>query len=264
MQVNPSFAKHDTGNFLFLNLSNCEVKWRIPPAERKRLSRDRFRQLILEEGLEQEVLWGKRLVSVASTDSGVVAHFSDGSHYEGLLIVGADGASSTIRPLLCSRAGSIPTPIPIHFLGISLQVTRQYVEPLLALDPMLFQGCHPETSSYLWFSVVDTPETNGTISNPLDSQTWKIQLCVSWPSHRDEAEIPTTDSARVMLLREKTKTFDPRLKTLFHDALPLDHSPIMSIGLADWCPPVDPWNNFGGRVTLIGDAAHTMTMCMFQ
>lgn len=260
--VNPSLP-HDAGNFLFLNLSNCDIKWRIPPTERKRLSRDRFRQLLLGEGMENEVLWGKHLVSVIPTAEGVTAYFNDGSCYKGLLLVGADGALSTVRSLLCSPRSSTPVPLPIHFIGTALEVTRPYIEPLLALDPILFQGCHPATSTYMWFSVMETPETNGTLSSPAGGERWKIQLCLSWPSHPDDVEIPETNAARILLMREKTAVFDSRLRRVFHDALPQGHSPVISINLADWCPPVDPWENFGGRITLAGDAAHSMTMCMF-
>lgn len=34
-----------------------------------------------------------------------------------------------------------------------------------------------------------------------------------------------------------------------------------SVRLEDWIPKKNLWDNLGGRITLVGDAAHAMTMC---
>jgi hypothetical protein len=36
---------------------------------------------------------------------------------------------------------------------------------------------------------------------------------------------------------------------------------VKTLGLEDWPPSKGMWDNSGGRITLIGDAAHAMTMC---
>lgn len=36
---------------------------------------------------------------------------------------------------------------------------------------------------------------------------------------------------------------------------------VKSISLEDWPPGKGVWDNLNGRVTMVGDAAHTMTMC---
>lgn len=244
-----------------MNLSNGEIKWRIPTTERKRVSRDRFRQLLLGEGMAETVLWGKEMVSFQPTETGIKAIFNDGSSYEGLLLVGVDGAASKVRSLVFTPETSLPTPLPVNFLGTSLYLNEEIAKPLLDIDPLLFQGCHPESSTYLWFSIIDSPETNGTISQPVDKRKWKVQVCLSWPSSGEDNEVPTTDAGRVAVMKERTADFDPRLKALFHDALSPDHAPVMSLKLSDWYPPSEQWKNLNGRVTLAGDAAHTMTMC---
>lgn len=261
IQVNPSIA-YDRSDSIFINLADCGVKWRLPPGSgiRKRVARDRFRQLLLD-GLAERIFWGKELVSFELTRIGVKAVFSDRSSYEGLLLVGVDGAKSRVRDLLYSPKESPPTPIPISFLGTSLHVKEKEIKPLLDLDPVLFQGCHPPSSTWMWFSVMESPDTNGTNLLPLDQRTWKIQLCLSWLSSGDEAEIPDTDVARVMRMRERARDFEPRLKSIFTEALPSSHGPILSIKLVDWYLPPHPTRSTGGRVTLAGDAAHTMAMC---
>jgi hypothetical protein len=46
-QVDPEVGRNDTRNFLFLNLRTLEVRFRIPANERRRLSRERLRQVLL-------------------------------------------------------------------------------------------------------------------------------------------------------------------------------------------------------------------------
>ena len=254
----------DAGDYPFLDLSNCDVKWRMPSAIRKRVSRDRFRQLLLE-GMEQELLWGKLLTAVVPTAAGVKALFSDGSSYEGLLLVGVDGAASTVRTFICPSSASVRTSLPVTYLGTSLEVTKSsIIEFLLDIHPVLIHGCHLESSTYMGFAPLDTPATNGTISRPVEEQIWKIQIVMSWWNTADDYEIPSTDAERVMMLKERAANFDPKLKAIFHDVLPSDHSPIRDIRIVDWLPPCDPWDSFDGRVTLAGDAAHHMTMCKFS
>ncbi|MCJ1248746.1 hypothetical protein MMC30_005965 [Trapelia coarctata] len=260
IQVNPSVAL-DRSDSIFINLADCGVKWRLPPGSgiRKRVARDRFRQLLLD-GLDDRIFWGKELVGFELTNRGVKASFSDGSAYEGLLVVGVDGAKSRVRDLLYSPQESPPKPIPVSFLGTSLHVNETQIKPLLELDPVLFQGCHPPSSTWMWHSIMESPETNGTIILPPDQHTWKIQLCLSWLSSGDESEIPDTDAARVLKMREKARDFEPRLRSIFYEALHSSHSPILSIKLVDWYLPINPTRATRGRVTLAGDAAHTMAM----
>jgi 2-polyprenyl-6-methoxyphenol hydroxylase-like FAD-dependent oxidoreductase len=261
VQVNPNVS-HDKGNSIFISLADCQVKWRLPlgSGTRKRVARDRFR-LMLMKGLKEHILWGKRFQFFHCRDEvSITAHFHDGSSYDGLLLVGADGAASKVRSLLYDMKSLPPIPIPISFLGTSIEVGEDTVMPLLELDPILFQGCHPVTATFMWFSVMESPETNGTRGLPREQQVWKIQLCLSWPTEGD-GDIPQTDAERINKMRERASGFDPRLRTLFNEVLPDDHKPILSIKLQDWCLPSLPSpRSLRGRVTLTGDAAHTMVM----
>lgn len=155
-------------------------------------------------------------------------------------------------------------PIPISFLGTSLQAKESQIKALLAIDPVLFQGCYPQSATWMWFSVMETPESNGTKFLPPDQQVWKVQMCLSWPKESD-SDIPRRDYDRILKMREKSRDFHPCIRALFTDVLSDDHRPIMAIKLQDWhLPSESPSQNWVGRVTLTGDAVHTMAMCEFS
>lgn len=262
VQVNPTL-RYDQSYSIFLNLADCGVKWRLAPSAgtRKRVSRDRFRLMLLED-LKDQIVWGKQFVSFHAKDNvTVTANFSDASSYTGLFLVGADGSRSKIRSMLYDMQLHPPRALPINFLGTSLDVSGQHIRSVLQLDPVLFQGCHPVTKTWMWFSVMDSPQTNGTAELPEERQTWRVQLCLSWPTESD-SDIPVTDAERVLKMRERAQCFHPMLRAIFTEALPDDHHPILCINLQDWHLPFEPSrNNLGGRVTVAGDAAHTMAMC---
>ncbi len=54
--VDPEAHKRgENGNFLFFDLQSGEARWKVPPSERMRMSRERLRALLLD-GLDVQVL----------------------------------------------------------------------------------------------------------------------------------------------------------------------------------------------------------------
>lgn len=158
IQVDPEQGRKDTGQFLFLNLANAEPVFQIPPSPRLRINREKFRKLLLK-GID--VQWNKSFCRFKTVQGGVVVEFKDGSEVKGRLLVGADGSTSKLRRTLCPVTGGL-LQLPIRFLGTTVKLSPAQIQPLRALDPLLFQGCHPETGTFLWFSTLDTPEVNGS------------------------------------------------------------------------------------------------------
>lgn len=254
VQVDPAVGRKDTGSFLFLNLSNGETKFRIPPSERRRVNREKLRAVLLK-GVAQHVRWGKRLskVDVGNEGHGVRAFFEDGSSVSGAVLIGADGSNSAVRKFL--RPDNYRNSrLPIRFAGSSVDMTRDQVAPLRDLDPLLFQGCHPETSCFLWVSMLETPEVNGTAGSA--HERYRVQINLSWPVKSAEDEIKADHVARLEDMKRRAQVFTPVLKEAV-DLIPVG-TPVLEIELADW--PCLEWANRGGRVTLAGDAAHAMTM----
>ncbi|KAL3418231.1 FAD binding domain-containing protein [Phlyctema vagabunda] len=248
-QVDPEQGRNDTGQFLFLNLANAEPVFQIPPSKRLRINREKFRKLLLE-GIH--VQWNKSVSSFCTSAEGVSVKFQDGGEVSGRLLIGADGATSKLRRTLNPTTGAL-NQLPIRFLGVTVKLSPTDIKPLRDLDPLLFQGCHPETGTYMWYSTLDTPEVNGSSG---DGEYYSAQLNISWLVKVPEDEVPTSNAAKLQKIKSLTSGFEKNLKKAIDD-IP-EGTEIIEITLADW--PCLEWPNHEAKVTLIGDAAHAMTM----
>lgn len=251
-QVDPEVGRHDTGNFIFINLETLETKFRIPPNDRRRVNRDRIRRLLLKE-VSEEVHWNKRFVGIEETEDGVVGVFEDGSRVEGSVIIGAEGANSRTRRLVAPETYR-NTRLPVRLTGTAVDLTPEQAKPLRDLDPLLFQGCHPSSSTFLWVSMIDTPESNGTQGT--DDERYRVQILMSWLYESPENEVKPTQGERLKEMKRRAEVFHENLRRTIQ-CMPEDTN-CVEIVLQDW--PCLDWHNYGGRATLAGDAAHAMTM----
>lgn len=261
VQVDPEIGRNDSGNFVFINLETLEAKFRIPPNKRRRVNREKLRKALLQ-GVADRVQWGKKLSNVELLDGGsgevdggggVRAVFSDGSSVEGSMLIGAEGSSSQTRKYL------VPDnyrnyQLPVRLIGAAVDLTPEQVQPLRDIDPLLFQGCHPETGNFLWISMMATPEVNGTKGT--DKETYRVQFIISWLVKSSDEQFSASDAERVSAMKRRAAEFNPILRKAV-ELIP-ETAPTMEIPLQDW--PCQEWDNRNGRVTLVGDAAHAMTM----
>lgn len=255
-QVDPEVGRNDNGNFLFINLETLETKFRIPPNERRRVNREKFR-LALYEGVKDHVHFGRKLKNVETNkdENKVLASFEDGSTAYGAMLVGAEGTNSQTRQILAPETYR-NNPVPVRFVGVAVEMTPEQVKPLRDIDPLLFQGCHPSTGNFLWVSMISTPESNGTVGDK--SEHYLVQINISWLKNGDESAGPaeSTDDTRLEEMRRRADGFHPLLRNAIH-GIP-SGTPVLDVALQDW--PCLPWDNRDGLVTLVGDSAHAMTM----
>ena len=254
IQVDPQQGIKDTGRFLFLDLATAEPRYIIPPSERLRINRLKFRML-LAEGLD--VQWGKRINGFKTEEDGVEVSFTDGTSTRGSMLVGAEGSNSTTRRLLVGEELGKLNQLPVRFLGVTMELTPAQVQPLRDIDPLLFQGSHPDTGTFLWFSILSTPEVNGSTGA---EEYYEGQLNMSWIVKSSDDEVPESNAAKVAKMKEMAKPLEARLRKAVEE-IP-DDSTVLEIKLQDW--PTLEWPTNGGKVTLIGDAAHAMTMCKYS
>ncbi|KAK1987292.1 hypothetical protein LZ30DRAFT_702929 [Colletotrichum cereale] len=143
--------------------------------------------------------------------------------------------------------------LPLRFAGVTIRMTPREVKPLRAIDPLLFQGSHPDTHTFLWYSTLSTPEVNGSSGA---EEYYEGQLNMSWPVRSPADEVPHAHRDRVAMMKTMAGPFEDRLKAAVEN-IPND-SQVLEIKLQDW--PTQAWDNRQGRATLVGDAAHAMTM----
>ncbi len=214
--------------------------------------REKFRKLLLD-GID--VQWSKNFVGLEVKESSVEVKFEDGSLVEGRLLLGCDGATSKVRRMICPVTGMLDQ-LPIRFLGVTVKLLMKEMRPLRAVDPLLFQGCHPDTGAYLWFATLDTPEVNNSFG---DKEYYSVQLNMSWIVHSPADEVPATNAEKLQKMKDLSDGFEDRFRTAIMN-IP-DGTEVVEVKLADW--PCLEWPNSDGKVTLVGDAAHAMTMCTF-
>ncbi|RMZ79258.1 hypothetical protein DV737_g3532, partial [Chaetothyriales sp. CBS 132003] len=256
IQVDPEQGIKDTGKFLFLDMATAKPKYVIPPSTRMRVNRGMLRGL-LAQGID--VRWNKVAsgFKVKSDDQHewVEVSFEDGTITRGSLLIGADGANSrTRRTLVGDDSASSLIPLPVKAMGVTMHMTPAQITPLREIDPLLFQGCHPQTGVFLWYSTVSTPEINGSSG---DSAFYEGQLIVSWRYTSPADQVPSTNAARLAKMKAMVQPFEHRIKAAV-EAIPDHDVDVLELKLQDW--PTQAWDNRNGRVTLAGDAAHPMTM----
>jgi 2-polyprenyl-6-methoxyphenol hydroxylase-like FAD-dependent oxidoreductase len=262
VQVDPAQGRSDTGRFVFLDIATAQVRYSIPPAPRRRVSRVRLHRL-LAQGLEDHVRRGKAFVGfVEDTDGGgVTAEFADGSRERGCMLIAADGGASRVRGLLVGEEEGRLQPVGANFLGVTVRLGEEEVAPLREIDPLLFQGSHPDTGYFMWFSILSTPEVNCS-GDGGGKPYYEGQINVSWLAKGHEDVVPAENEKRLIRMKEAARAGTGFHKTFCDviEAIP-EGTRVVEVKLADW--PTKRWAPCDGRITLVGDAAHAMTMCMY-
>lgn len=209
--------------------------------------------------------WNKSIIALSNDSGSITAHFSDLTTAKGTLLVGADGSRSGVRSLLASQPHmSLNHHLPVRLLGASVVYPSTIALKMRALDPFFLQGGDPESSVYFWFSFLDTPANTTRKEDP---NSYECQILTSWPykvgfqDREEPLEIPSSNEERISLMKSFAWGWAEPFKEIVTCIPP--SAEVKSISLEDWPPGKGVWDNLDGRVTLVGDAAHTMTMCTF-
>ncbi|KAJ5489540.1 FAD-dependent monooxygenase, partial [Penicillium diatomitis] len=238
----------DVGSFQFFDLQSGEALFSIPAEERIRVNRGRLREL-LTSGIE--VHWSKTLKGIESSSDSITAQFEDGSSYNGCLLIAADGARSRARQIMYPEHSQM-NPLPVQLLGASTFYTAEELHGVHLIDPYIFQGSHPDSNIFFFFSFLDTPNNFDESSK----DRYHVQLIVSWADEKG-ITVPVQNADRIALMKELTNNWAEPFRSLIQH-LPSD-AEARSLRLDDWLfdPRISPAHP---RAVLMGDSAHTMTM----
>lgn len=213
---------------------------------------------LLQEGVD--IQWNKRLVMFEDNGNQVVAHFEDGSHATGDLLVGCDGGKSIVRELLSSAygnsLGSIPKVVDSNRVILGGQIDRtpawDMLLPLNKTGLVRFLG---PNSHYLGVSFSERANRSPTVfwafSEEIENRN------APWYEFDQGLECRMQILAHCKRLMEN-EPWHENLKKLVY-ATPAKE--IMEPWLVRTTQFPDS-NQFPvvptGRVTLLGDSAHAM------
>jgi 2-polyprenyl-6-methoxyphenol hydroxylase-like FAD-dependent oxidoreductase len=232
------------------------------------VSRMTLRQ-VLFTGMEDVITFGRRFTHYSRHDDGVTAHFDDGSTDEGDLLVGADGASSRVRRQYLPHATHTETGL-VGIGGktpLSAQTEALLPERVRRGFAMIFD----RRGQFGITHVMRMPWTaGGAPAAGIGSS--ERELLERWPGLRfdnttDHVSWAVTTSRSIApadllertgadltaLADELTADWSPCWRALLAGA---DHGASVALAIRT-SDPVPPWTP--STVTLLGDAAHTMT-----
>ncbi|KAF3020137.1 hypothetical protein E8E14_008313 [Neopestalotiopsis sp. 37M] len=248
-----AYSVTDSIPFRFLDLETGLPKFeaQLPPS--LRVSRLKLRE-ILCQGID--INWGKSVVQWKEDDSGVIATLSDGTQIRGSLLAAADGKNSKIKSELMGTQQAQLHHLPVGFIGLKLRLPASEMKPFTDIAPILWQGAHPHTKYFVFFSPISSPDVNGSAGS--EQEYHEAQLNLSWLQKTDDSE-STALLDKLGRFKEAAREgcgFFPVLRDAI-EAVPQDVE-ILNVSLQDWA--TQSWRSVGGRVTILGDAAHPMTM----
>jgi 2-polyprenyl-6-methoxyphenol hydroxylase-like FAD-dependent oxidoreductase len=252
LQVDPNVPTKEEDTLTFLKGDSGDPIAAFTFGPFYRLKRSRLRSL-LSQGLD--VRYEKRLADVTYAKDGqsVTAHFADGSSSTGRMLVGADGARSTVRQLLLGPEHGAINRIPFCATFIQRKFTKEQALFLRSFHPLYLASAHPK-NQFAFFGMHDATDAE-------DPSSWTFFYYISWYSNLEEQDATAdwTDAQRLSQAKEFAKSFCDPWKSAY-EWTPEGH-PVWYMGLTDWDPGAEGhrWDNHGGLVTMVGDAVHPMT-----
>lgn len=217
----------------------------------RRVTRQRLRKLLFE-GLEANVQWGKKLASISqpSDKSAVRLEFEDGSVHHADFVLGADGSSSAVRRDLLGPEKSSSRGSGFTFaMGVANYHDEAKVRTIVDKHPVaaMMMGSGPITGVGVMRA-----------DDPRDMASWSTFWVGIWKG--DIVELSGQDAIDHVkkLARSQSELYcEPFASAI--EWTPDDS--VCDINEMRYWIPV-PWDNkYGGRVTLAGDACHSMLPC---
>jgi 2-polyprenyl-6-methoxyphenol hydroxylase-like FAD-dependent oxidoreductase len=229
------------------------------------VSRMTLRQ-VLFTGMEDVIRFDRRCTGYTRHDDGrVTAHFDDGEDATGDLLVGADGANSPVRRQYLPHAGHTETGLLAIGGKLALTDANRHLLPDTAMHgmSMLFDRRGQFGIAHAMYMPWTEEGAPGSTDRALVEQWPGIRYDnttdhLSWGLSTSRTVAPADTLERRgadlnALALELTRDWDPRWRELVATSDP-SASIALSVRTSD---PLAPWEP--SPVTLIGDAAHTMT-----
>jgi hypothetical protein len=158
------------------------------------------------------------------------------------------GCVSTIQ---CRGAGRCRISRPFHLPGVASRLER-----VSLLQLYVWQALHEIKPGANFFIVLDTPNNFENSSK----NCYHCQVIISWADLKG-ITVPNSSAERVALMQKLSENWSEPFRSLVHK-LPEDVE-VRSIRIEDWMFRLGR-KHAHPRAVLVGDSAHTMTMCMLS
>jgi 2-polyprenyl-6-methoxyphenol hydroxylase-like FAD-dependent oxidoreductase len=225
----------------------------------KNVVRKTLRRVLLSE-LENHVSFGKRFVSYAhNADGSVTASFEDGTCVTGDVLIGADGAGSRVRKQRLPDARHSDT--GIVSIGGKLPMTAQ---SKALLSGKMFNGMSMIMAPNGFGAIIHSLEFASNRANPDFASRWPDFTDTIdddsigwglWGARQNFPKDPSTlrPEDQVRLAHELTRDWHPHMREI------IQMTPPAMVGCINvrTSVPLAAWES--SNITLLGDAAHTMT-----
>lgn len=251
--VDPHTPIHELDELLFLQGDTGEPLLSMPIQNLHRLRRSKLRAL-LGEGID--VRYGCNPTGVQFSNNGRHVEVIDdgGVNTTGRLLVGADGASSFVRSRLMSREATLQERLPYRSAFLQAKYTADQARFLRSFHPLNIGAVHPAGKVGFWGM--------HAVPNPERPETWTFFFNLTWPLKTEVEDSTPRDN--LLHMKKLAKDFcEPwRSGLCWVDANVEETWNVWAFTMGVWDPrtPEHLWDNRDGRVTLVGDAAHTMTV----
>ncbi|KAF2706519.1 cercosporin toxin biosynthesis protein [Pleomassaria siparia CBS 279.74] len=221
---------------------------------------------LLFKGLEEDVSFGKTLTHYETIDGGVVAHFTDGTSEQGILLVGADGFRSPVRKQFLPDHKPIDTngrciygktPMSEEFMSKYHARAHKWMTLVLDKTPMTQTLDVDETPLTCLLEPVRFVDNEYKSKAPQDYVYWVLISRSDVFGLTTEQLLGLSGQESAELSLKLTEEWDPSIRALFEHQ-DIKQSSALRISTAK--PQIPEWEA-DSRVTLIGDAVHVMSPC---
>ncbi|KAL5319372.1 hypothetical protein ACEPPN_012423 [Leptodophora sp. 'Broadleaf-Isolate-01'] len=224
VQVDPNTPTTPIDTLAFLNGATGDITNAPEIPNFHRLRRLKLRKLLSKD---LDIRWNKRLKDIVFEHDGesVTAVFKDGEHVTGRLVIGADGARSTVRSILLKSEIAASTRLPYSATFVQAKFTSE-------------QALGGQAEDWTFFFYI----------------SWNLSI-----EQQDEERKTFGNKERLAQVKKKWKGYCEPWKSAF-ECVPEDQA-AWYFDLTVWDPSLAEhnWDNENGRVTLTGDAAHPTT-----
>ncbi|KAF9374045.1 hypothetical protein CPC16_001521, partial [Podila verticillata] len=216
--------------------------------------------LLLRQIPKENIYMGKKVLSMIQSENGALIRCSDGTTYEGDILVGADGAYSAVRQQLfknLKKEGSLPRSdnVALPFSSVCLVGQTEVLDPEefphLKHEQSQFMAIHGRKELYSWM----------TFTTKKNTLCWMVIQFLDTESSKENDSFRNSEWG--------PEAAETMCKQVRHFKIPGGKEEILTIGdLIDRTPKdliskvmleekvFDTW--YGMRTVLLGDACHKL------